>query len=329
MLSRATQLVVLDFESLATEFDVEAAGSLHVEGQHLVVDVPTQRRRHRHLAAQRAVQAQADVVAVLDLDHEMDDAARRFARHERQAVVARVDAEEAQPRRRVAVGWAADQLRWQAHRVAQPEAEHVAVEVQGLGIVVAVVSTTWPRPCSLGDELVAVGADDPAVLQCARRGTPPGCCPTGSSKTIISSTRRSASLGGRAPPCTACPRRRAQRGSPAAQRHSAVSQPDCEQPVVLAGHDHQPGGELVHAQIQRALGAAPEPSTMPSTFSPYSRHAGDVGRLDAQVPQRPDAHCRHSSEEIDGQLVELVELLQLRPVAALPEHVQLHARESA
>ena len=50
-------------------------------------------------------------------------------RHERQAVVARVAAEEAQPRR-LAVGGPADQLRRQPHRVAQPEAEHVAVEAQ-------------------------------------------------------------------------------------------------------------------------------------------------------------------------------------------------------
>ena len=78
VLSRATQLVVVDFESLATEFDVEPAGRLHVEGQHLVVDVPAERRRHRHLAAQRTVQAQPDVVGFADLDHQMHDAARRL-----------------------------------------------------------------------------------------------------------------------------------------------------------------------------------------------------------------------------------------------------------
>src|SRR4051794_40134116 len=88
---------VLDFEPFATEFDVEAARGLHVERQHLVVDVPAEGRRHRYLAAQRAVQAQPDVVGALHLDHEMDDAAWCLTRHERQAVMARVDPEEAQP----------------------------------------------------------------------------------------------------------------------------------------------------------------------------------------------------------------------------------------
>src|SRR3954465_11437307 len=83
--------LVLDFQPLTSEFDVEAAGCLHVEGQHLIVDVPSQRRRHRHLTTKRAVQAQPDVVGLPDLDHEMDDPAWRLAGHERQAVVTRVD----------------------------------------------------------------------------------------------------------------------------------------------------------------------------------------------------------------------------------------------
>ena len=65
---------------------------------------------------------------------------------------------------------------------------------------------------------------------------------------------------------------------------------------------------------------------MPSTLSAYSRHAADVGGLQPQVAQRLDAHDA-TPEEINGQLVELVELLQLSPVSALPEHVQLHARD--
>src|SRR5271165_7384392 len=83
-------VVVVDLAPLATEFDVEPAGGLHVERQHQVVDVATQRRRHRHLAAQCAVQAEPDVVAVPYLDHQVHDSAGRGRRHERQAVVAGV-----------------------------------------------------------------------------------------------------------------------------------------------------------------------------------------------------------------------------------------------
>src|SRR3977135_1677823 len=88
---------VLDLQSLTAEFDVEAAGSLHVERQHLVVDVAAQGRRHRHLAAQRTIKAQPDVVAVTHLHHQMDDAAWCLTRHEGQAVMTRVHAEETQP----------------------------------------------------------------------------------------------------------------------------------------------------------------------------------------------------------------------------------------
>ena len=72
-------------------------------------------------------------------------------------------AEEAQPRRG-AVGGPADQLRWQPHRVAQLEAEHVAVEVQRLRVV-AGGQHHVAEALLLGDELVAVRADDAAVLE--------------------------------------------------------------------------------------------------------------------------------------------------------------------
>src|SRR6185312_1588682 len=91
---------VFDLPSHAAEFDVEPAGRLHVEGQHQVVDVAAQRRRHRHFAAQCPIQAQAHVVGLFDLDHQVHDAARGLPRHEGQAVVTRIAAQEAQPRRR-------------------------------------------------------------------------------------------------------------------------------------------------------------------------------------------------------------------------------------
>src|SRR3977135_3112548 len=103
---------VLDLQSLTAEFDVEAARCLHVERQHLVVDVAAQGRRHRHLATQRTVEAQPDVVAAAHLHHEMDDAAWCLARHEGQAVMTGVHAEEAQPRRRT-VRRPANELWWQ------------------------------------------------------------------------------------------------------------------------------------------------------------------------------------------------------------------------
>src|SRR6478672_11610846 len=93
----------------------------------------------------------------------MDDAAGRLARHERQAVMARVDPEEAQPSRR-AVGGPADQLWWQPHRVAKPEAKDVAVKVQRLHVVASgqhhVAETLLLR-----DEFVPVRAGDATVLQ--------------------------------------------------------------------------------------------------------------------------------------------------------------------
>src|SRR4051794_3812396 len=67
-------VLIVDCQSLTTEFDVKATWCLHVERQHLVVDMPSERRRHRHLAPQRPVQTQADVVGVLHLDHQMHNA---------------------------------------------------------------------------------------------------------------------------------------------------------------------------------------------------------------------------------------------------------------
>ena len=88
---------------------------------------------------------------------------RRRHRQERQAVVARIAAEEAQPRRR-AVGRTSDHLRRQPHRVAQPEAEHVAVEAQR-GFVVLRRQHDVAEALLAGDEAVPVRADDAAVLQ--------------------------------------------------------------------------------------------------------------------------------------------------------------------
>src|SRR5699024_1528275 len=50
-------VVVVDLQPLAPVFQVEAAGGLHVEGQHLVVDVPADRRRLPYLTTLRSVQS--------------------------------------------------------------------------------------------------------------------------------------------------------------------------------------------------------------------------------------------------------------------------------
>ena len=77
-------------------------------------------------------------------------------------MVARVAAEEPQPRG-FGVGRAAEELRRQAHRVTQPEAQHVAVERQRLRVV-ACGQYDVAEALLAGDEPVSVRADHPAVL---------------------------------------------------------------------------------------------------------------------------------------------------------------------
>src|SRR3954471_10590116 len=93
----------------------------------------------------------------------MHDPARGLPRHEGKTVMPRVDTEEAQPRGWIA-GSAADQLRRKAHRVAQLETKDVAVEVQRFHVVTGGQHHVTP-PLMFGDELVAVGAHDPTMLQ--------------------------------------------------------------------------------------------------------------------------------------------------------------------
>ena len=93
----------------------------------------------------------------------MHDAAGGLTRHERKAVVARVHAEEPQPGR-CTVGRPTDQLRWQAHRVAQEEAEHIPIEVQRIRVVFGGQHDV-AEALLLGDELVAVRAHHTPVLE--------------------------------------------------------------------------------------------------------------------------------------------------------------------
>ena len=188
------------------------------------------------------------------------------------------------------VGGPSDQLRRQAHRVAQREAEHVAVEVQRLRVV-AGGQHYVPESLFLGDELVAVRADDPTVLQrhpvedlerVARRVVEhdhPVDAP------VSQFGRRRLLVGG------------ALEFEPVADVLQ-VSGIRClptglQQPVVLTRHDHQPGRELVHPQIQRTLWAGPGhpgPSTMSEHLERVLAPRRHVGGLEPQVAQRPNAH---------------------------------------
>lgn len=87
VLSRATQSSSSTLSPSQPNSMSRAPRALDVEGQHLVVDVAAQRRRHRHLAAQRPVQAEPDVVAALHFHHDVHDPAGCRHRQERQAVV--------------------------------------------------------------------------------------------------------------------------------------------------------------------------------------------------------------------------------------------------
>src|SRR3954447_9226036 len=278
-------VVIVDRQSLAAEFDVETAWRLHVERQHLVVDMPAQRRRHRHLAPQRAVQAQPNVVGVLHLDHQMHDAAWSFAGHERQAVVTRVDSEESKPSR-WAIGRPTDKLRRQSHRITQVEAQYVTVEVQRLGVVTGGEHNV-SEALFFGDELVSVRADDATVLKSravehlqgvARRILEPD--------QLVDATVRQFGLG-----CLLV--RGALEVEPVAdflQRRGIGGFPaGLQQPVVVSRHNHQSGRELVHPQVQRPLSLAlalDHAEDLQTVFTPRR----DVGCLDAQITQRPDAH---------------------------------------
>src|SRR6478735_1897072 len=124
---------VVDGEALGAELDVEPAGRLHVERDHLVVHVTTEGRRERRLVLAHPLECPAHVVELVDLQHDVHALGRVRHRQERQRVVPRVHAEEAQPHLRA--GRLADELPRHAHRVAQPEAEHVGVEPQRLDVV--------------------------------------------------------------------------------------------------------------------------------------------------------------------------------------------------
>jgi hypothetical protein len=178
------------------------------------------------------------------------DPAGRWQRQKGQAVVTRVAAEEAQPGRRPVRG-PPHYLRRHPHRITQLEAEHVPVEVQRL-IVVASGQHHVAQTLIAGDELVPVRADDPAVFQCgAMEDGQRVAGRVGELDHLVHSPLRQIGGGGLLVGCALdvepIPdflQSSGIRAFPAGLR----------QPVLLTGHDHQPGREIVHPQIERALG---------------------------------------------------------------------------
>ena len=62
-----------------------------------------------------------------------------------------------------------------------------------------------------------------------------------------------------------------------------------EKTVVLTGDDDQPRGELIHPQIQRALGRA-APLDHAENLEPVLAPGTDIGGLDTQISQRLYRH---------------------------------------
>ena len=87
----------------------------------------------------------------------------------------------------------------------------------------------------------------------------------------------------------------------------------------VAGPDlreRSPGrGELVHAQVQRTVGCPGTSTITAEHLQGPTRAGGDVGGFDPQISQRTQAiSLTFQSPKSTGELVELVELLQLCPV---------------
>ena len=205
-------------------------------------------------------------------------------------MVAGVAAEEPQPCRR-SVGRTAHQLGRQPHGVAQPETEHVAVEVQRLGIV-AGGQHDVPQSLLGGHEAVAVGTDHTPVLE------------GGAVKDLelVSGGIRETDhlvdaaileFGGR----------RLLVGNPLdiegipdpLQSFGVGALPArLHQPVMLPGNDDQPGREIIHPQVKSALHRTPALDHA-EHLQPVVAPRPDVGGLDAQVAERPDGPVGHQT----------------------------------
>ena len=179
------------------------------------------------------------------------------------------------------VGRPAHQLRWQPHGVAQIETEYIAVEVQRL-LVVAGGQHDMAEALVAGDELVAVWAHHAAVLE----GGPVENLQAVAGRILepdhlVDAPIGELGLGGLLV-------RRALEVEAVADllqsRRIRALPAGFEQAVVFTRHDHQPGREVIHPQVQRTLGqprALDHAEHLEAVLAP-GRH---VGGLDAQIAQ--------------------------------------------
>ena len=198
-------------------------------------------------------------------------------------MVARVAAEEPQPRRGP-IRRPAHQLWRQPHRVAQHEAQNVPVEVQRLRIV-AGGEHHVAQTLLTGDELVPVGADHPAVLECgAMEDLQPVPGGVTEGDHLIDAAVGEFGRGGLLVPHALD----VERVPDALQALGVRTLPaGFRQPVVLAGNDDQASREVVHPKVERTLGRASalhHAENLEAVLPPR----GNVGRLYAQIAQRPD-----------------------------------------
>ncbi|SHX10704.1 Uncharacterised protein [Mycobacteroides abscessus subsp. abscessus] len=222
-------------------------------------------------------------------------------------MVARVAAVEAQPHR-VAIGGAARELRRQPHRVTQPEAEHVLVERLRRGIVVAGEHDVAEALLG-GDELVAVGADEPAT------------------QILDAVVNLEGVVGGILEADHALDLAVEQLFLGAFLERDAVGTQGFlqllegrrvgdlpargQQPVLLAGHDHQTRRHVVHPQVE-GVGVGALALHHAEHLEPELAPGRHIGGLDAHVAEgldRRHAMSPLAAQKIEGQLVELVELL--------------------
>src|ERR1019366_6343453 len=129
--------------------------------------VTAEGRAGRRATPGAPVHGPAHIVERGNLDHQVHDSGWCRKWRQGQRVVPRVAAEEPHPER--GPGWPAEQLRRHAHRVPQPESQHVGVETQR-GLVVGHGQDNMAKPEKTGDETIPVRTHRRTVLE-RRPGT--------------------------------------------------------------------------------------------------------------------------------------------------------------
>jgi hypothetical protein len=259
-------------------------GGAHVERHHQVVGVAAERGRQRRSPPPAAFQRPADVVQCRHLDHEVHDPGRGGHRRQGERVMPPVAAEEPEPRRRVA-GLPAEELRRHPHRVPQPEAEHLGVEGErGVGRATRRQHHV-AKPHGAGHELVPVRADGRPVLERRAAEHLEGvACGVVEAQHLPHPPRGELVRGGRLDRDA----RAGQRAPHGGQRLRVSHLPARgEQPVPSPGHDHQPGREVIHPEVERPFPRAPPLGQAEHPDAELAPRR-DVGRGDPQVAKGSD-----------------------------------------